>query len=233
MGLSVSDSGGSFELPPAGVHVVRCFRLVDLGTQTSNWQGKETRQAKIQLSWELLGDERMSDGKPFSITRRLTASLGEKATLRALLKSWRGRDFTPDELKRFDLKTVVGVFGLGSVIHETREGNTYANLASLMPLPKGMPKPDAVNAPLIFDLENPDNNAWELLSAKLQETILESPEGYTWMNGAPPKAPAIPNSASNPAQALYGPRQTAAPAPNPALPATPTDGVDFDDDIPF
>ena len=232
MGLSVSDTGGSFELPPAGVHVVRCFRLVDLGTQTSNWQGKETRQAKVQLSWELLGDERMSDGKPFSITRRLTASLGEKATLRALLKSWRGRDFTADELRRFDLKTVVGVYGLGNIVHETREGNTYANLASLMPLPKGMPKPDAVNAPLIFDLENPDNNAWELLSQKMQETILESPEGYAWMNGAP-KAPAIPSSASNPAQALYGPRQTAAPAPAAAKPE-PVGADDFDDqDIPF
>ncbi|GAB6048458.1 hypothetical protein JCM19379_22870 [Methyloparacoccus murrellii] len=207
MGLSVSDSGGSFELPPAGVHVARCYRLIDLGTQTSNWQGKETRQPKISLAWELLGDERTSDGRPFSITRRLTASLGEKATLRALLKSWRGRDFTAEELKRFDLKTVVGVYGLANVVHETRDGNTYANLASLMPLPKGMPKPEAVNGIQVFDLSNPDNNVWEQLSQKMQETILESPEGKAWFNGHP----AAPDPTTEPVGA----------------------GVDFDDEIPF
>ncbi len=185
MSLSVSDSGGSFELPPQGVHVARAYRLIDLGTQTSNWQGKETRQSKISLSWELLGDEQTADGRPFIITRRFTASLGEKAALRALLKSWRGRDFTPEELKRFDLKTIVGVYGLANVVHESREGNTYANLASLMPLPRGMPKPEAVNALQVFDLQAPDNNVWEQLSPKLQEVIMASPEGHAWLNGKP------------------------------------------------
>lgn len=223
MALNVSDTGGSFELPPAGVHIARCFRLIDLGTQTSNWQGKETRQPKISLSWELLGDERMSDGKPYSINRRLTASLGEKATLRALLKSWRGRDFTPEELKNFDLKAIVGAFGLANVVIETRDGNTYANLASLMPLPKGMPKPDPVNAALIFDLANPDNNAWEQLSQKMQETILASPEGQAWINGHP--AASLPTPA-DPMQKLYGKPPQPAPLAEPA-------GADFDDDLPW
>lgn len=210
MALSVSDTGGSFELPPAGVHVARCYRLIDLGTQFSNWQGKETRQPKISLSWELLGDERTADGKPFIITRRFTASLGEKAALRALLKSWRGRDFTPEELKRFDLKQIIGGCGLANIVHESREGNNYANLAGLMPLPKGMPKPDGVNATQVFDLENPDNNVWETLSQKLQEVILASPEGNAWMNGHP-----------------------AAPPANTPAPASPPGDVPFDDDIPF
>lgn len=194
MSLSVSDTGGSFELPPSGVHTVRCYRLIDLGTQSSNWQGKETRQPKISLSWELLGDERTADGKPFIITRRFTASLGEKAALRALLKSWRGRDFTPEELKKFDLKTIVGAYGLANIVHETRDGSTYANLASLMPLAKGMPRPAPVNTSLIFDLEDPVNDVWEMLSPKLQEVILSSPEGNSWMNGHPEAPPAAPQS---------------------------------------
>ena len=206
MSLSVSDTGGSFELPPAGVHVVRCYSLVDLGTQASNWQGKETRQQKVQFRFELLGDDRMSDDRPYLITRRLTASLSEKATLRALLKSWRGRDFTPAELAKFDLKSVVGAYALANIVHEDRNGNTYANLASLMPLPRGMPRPDPVNETLIFDLANPDNAVWEKLSPKLQETILGSPEGKAWMNGSP----------------------TAPDAKEPVA-----EGVDFDDDIPF
>lgn len=210
MSLSVSDTGSTFELPPAGVHPARCYRLIDLGTQTSNWQGKETRQPKVSLSFELLGEERMSDGKPFSITRRLTASLGEKATLRALLKSWRGRDFTADELKRFDLKTIVGAYCLANIVHETRDGTTYSNLAGVMPLPKGMPRPDPVNDILVFDLSEPDNDAWERLSERMQDTILASPEGDRWMNGT-----AATDTAGDPAAHAAGA------------------DVDFDDDIPF
>ena len=229
MALNVSDTGGSFELPPAGVHIARCFKLIDLGTQSSNWQGKETRQPKINLAWELLGDERTSDGRLFQITRRFTASLGEKAALRALLKSWRGRDFTPEELRKFDLKTVVGVYGLANVVHESREGNTYANLASLMPLPKGMPKPPGINPIQIFDLDNPDNDVWESLSPKLQEVILASPEGKAWLNGHP-TPPAAPVLSGNPAQALYGRRTLEEP------PAYGDADIPFDDlatDIPF
>ena len=207
MSLNVSDTGSGFELPPAGVHVVRCYSLVDLGTQTSNWQGKEIRQQKVQFRFELLGDDRMSDGRPYLITRRLTASLSEKATLHALLKSWRGRDFTPAELAKFDLKSVVGAYALANIIHEDRAGNTYANLASLMPLPKGMPKPDPINEPLVFDLANPDNAVWEKLSPKMQETILASPEGKAWMNGSPT-------------------------APDAKI-AGPDESDDFDDPIPF
>lgn len=203
MSLSVSDTGSGFELPPAGVHPVRCFALIDLGTQTSNWQGKETRQAKVQFRFELLGDDRMSDGRPYLITRRLTASLSEKATLRALLKSWRGRDFTPAELAKFDLKSVVGAYALANIVREDRNGNAYANLASLMPLPKGMPKPDPVNEALVFDLSSPDNATLEKLSPKMQETIIASPEGTAWMNGSP------------------------------TAPDVQTGAADFDDDIPF
>lgn len=227
MSLSISDSGSSYELAPAGVHIVRCCGLIDLGTQSSNWQGKETRQPKIQLRFELLGDDRMTDGSPYLIQRRLTASLGERATLRALLKSWRGRDFTPAELKKFDLKNVAGQYALANIVHDTREGSTYANLASLSPLPKGMPKPDGVNELLIFDLSHPDNNAWERLSPRMQEVILSSPEGHAWMNGSS-QTTATRADASNPAQSLYGRRPELVTKPD-----DPDAGADFDDDIPF
>ena len=185
MSLSVSDTGSSFELPPAGVHTARCFRLIDLGTQESNWQGQTKRQAKVSLAWELLSDDRMADGRPFIITRRLTASLGEKATLRALLQSWRGRAFTPEELKGFSLTSIVGAYCLANIVHESKDGSTFANLASLMPLPKGMDKPGPVNPNLVFDLSDPLNDAWERLSEKMKEVILASPEGHAWMNGHP------------------------------------------------
>lgn len=182
MPLVLSENSSSFELAPAGVHPARCFGLVDLGTQTSQFSGQTSRQPKLQLRFELLGEDRMADGRPYVITRRLTASLNEKAALRGLLKSWRGRDFTADELKKFDLKSIVGAYALANIVHEaSRDGSTtYANLSGLMPLPKGMPKPAPVNDAIIFDLAQPDPAAWELLSEKMQDLILASPEGDAW-----------------------------------------------------
>jgi len=40
-----------------------------------------------------------SKGEPMSISKNYTASLSDMATLREDLKNWRGRDFTPEELR--------------------------------------------------------------------------------------------------------------------------------------
>ena len=63
-----------FELPPAGTHLATCYRVVDLGTQNSNYMGQVKRQHKILLSWEL-PDELMADGRPFTIGQRYTWSI--------------------------------------------------------------------------------------------------------------------------------------------------------------
>lgn len=244
MALNVKDTGGAYELPPEGVHVARCIRVIDLGRQPVAFQGKTSLQSKVLLTWELIGEPdetpRMGDGRPFSISRRLTASLAERAALRALLQSWRGKTFSPEELNSFDLKAVAGVYGLANIVHAMKDGNTYANLQSLMSLPKGMPRPTGVNPVSVFDLENPDNGVWEQLGERLQAVILASPEGQAWMNGHP-QAPASsaapqPQGGANAAQSGYSPRPTSQAAQQRARlanAAAATTEVDFDDDILF
>ena len=78
MSLKATSSGKDFELAPVGVHPARCYRVIDLGTQTTEWQGQTKKAHKVMLTWELLGDERMADGRPFSISKRFTASTHEK-----------------------------------------------------------------------------------------------------------------------------------------------------------
>lgn len=176
MGLTVSEGAGSFELAPAGTHPARCYRITDMGTQSTDYQGETKHQRKVLIGFELLGDERMSDGRPFSINKRYTASLHEKAQLRKDLAAWRGRDFTPDELKGFELPKVLGAFVLLNLIHVEKNGKDYCNIASIMPLPKSMPKPEGVNELLTFDLEKFDQAAFVQLSPGLQEKITASPE---------------------------------------------------------
>ena len=137
MPIMVSAKAGTNYPPaPTGPHAAVCCDVVDLGVLKVAWGGKEKQQHKVRIVWQI--DEDRDDGKPHQVSKRYTLSLHEKAGLRKDLESWRGRPFTPEELDGFDLETLIGVVVLLNVTHVTRDGNTYANIASLMKLPKTM-----------------------------------------------------------------------------------------------
>ncbi|WP_349814402.1 phage replication initiation protein, NGO0469 family, partial [Neisseria gonorrhoeae] len=81
-------------------------------TQLVEYQNEQKRQHKILVQWEIdpEGDPEMlmPDGRPYLISRRYTASLHSKSQLATDLKSWRGRDFTPEERDNFDLRNILG-----------------------------------------------------------------------------------------------------------------------------
>lgn len=136
----MAKAGASSGPPaPAGTHAAICVDVVDLGLITSDYAGKEKTQHKIYISWQI--DEDRQDGKPFLVSKRYTLSLHEKAGLRKDLQAWRGREFTQEELAGFDVESVIGAPALLSVIHNTKDGQTYANVNSIMKLPKSMVSP--------------------------------------------------------------------------------------------
>lgn len=173
MSLTVSaGSQGSFEIVPEGTYIGRCFKIIDLGTQTSEWQGEKKQQKKVLVCWELLDDEvRMDDGRPFSVAKKYTASLHEKAQLRKDLEAWRGKKFTDEELEGFDLKNVMGVYCMIQVVHST--DGQYANINAIMSTKE---KPVAVNPNVYFDVSEPDMEVFDSLSDRLKEQITVAPE---------------------------------------------------------
>jgi hypothetical protein len=180
MSLTLTSAGGSadFAPHPQGVFAARCVRIVDLGTQTSDYMGETKKAKKVILAFET--SETMTggdfDGKPFLVTQRYTASLHEKAALRKDLKSWRGRDFNEEELAAFHLKNVLNAPCLLNIVHTDRGGKVYANIASITPLPKGMTANKAVGDVFFFDLDQPDMGNFEKLSDKVKALIESSPE---------------------------------------------------------
>ena len=186
MALTASDSGsGNFKRVPAGSHIARCFSVADLGTHTTNGQYGEKTNRKIRLAWEIFGDDENNeplvidvDGKsmPMTINKTYTLSLGEKASLRKDLAAWRGRDFTVEELKAFDVSSVVGVYCMLNVTLSENNGKTYSNVAGISPLHKSMEKPAGVHKNQIFDLDNIDMQVFNTFYEGLQEYIMESPE---------------------------------------------------------
>jgi len=156
MSLTVSESGGAgFDPVPAGTYPAVCYEMVDLGEQFSERFQNSSRQ--VLIGWQIPSETITIDGeeKPRVVSKQYTLSLNTKARLRSDLVSWRGRDFTDQELKGFDLKNIVGKPCMVSVIHKDSNGKTYANVSGVLALPKGMPKP-AVSSPddiIIFDLD--------------------------------------------------------------------------------
>lgn len=171
-----------FETVPAGVYIARCYRVIDLGTQDVVWDGNTKQQHKVMVSWELLGKPGGQEApkvtidekeQPFTIHKRYTLSLNENANLYKDLVSWRGKPFSTEELQGFNLADIMGKYCQMQVVHKERDGNTYANVGSLMATTE---KPDPVNENVTFDLSNPDEKVFESLSDRLQETIKKAPE---------------------------------------------------------
>lgn len=192
MSLTATETGADFELTPQGQYTARCYRIIDLGTQTSNWKGKEKSAHKVMISWELIGkdDPKMQEGenkgKPFSVHQRYTVSLSENARLRQDLESWRGKVFTNEELKGFDLKNVLGAYATVQIMHS--EDGKFANVDIIMAY-KGE-KPEPVNPDLVFDIDEPDMQVFDSLSDNLKKTIMQAPE---WNAN---KQPAKPSEAA-------------------------------------
>lgn len=167
MGLTAKEGGGSgFVLVSEGVHRAVCYSIYDLGTHRDDKYQKDVHKAL--LIWEL-PDERIDiekDGKmqnlPRVISKKYTLSLGEKAILRKDLQTWRGRAFTAEELKGFDLKNVLGKLCQLQVIHNSKGEKTYANIGAIIPMPKGA---------AVFKPENPVH------FYSMQDSGVDIPEG--------------------------------------------------------
>ncbi|HEX8414027.1 MAG TPA: hypothetical protein VF637_09105 [Sphingomicrobium sp.] len=177
MALIVSDSGGGdFTPAPEGTHFGVCDMVVDLGKQKTSYQGVESLKDQIYIRWQIPG-ERISwtdgDGNkkegPVVIGKTYTASLGEKANLRKDLQSWRGRAFSEAELKSFDVSRLLKVGAMIAIVHNHKEGKTYANIGAISGLPKGMEAPAVEGTPMLYD---PDNKgAFNDLPKWLREKI--------------------------------------------------------------
>lgn len=164
MSLIAKDksSGADFAPIPAGMQHAVCYAVIDIGTQPKF--GNFPARRKVVILWELPGEliEVEKDGTkrtmPRAISEKYTLSLASKGNLRPMLESWRGRPFTEQELDGFDLKNLLGANCFLNVVHKQgtgeKAGRTYANVASVNPLAKGMGKLPAANPLLLFSMDD-------------------------------------------------------------------------------
>jgi hypothetical protein len=201
MSFIVEDTGGSFETTPAGMHLARCYRIIDLGTQKSEYMGQVKYLHKLMVGWEIHGTNddgtpiKMRDGRPFAIFKNYTLSWSEKANLRLDLQSWRGKPFSQEEMRKFDLKNVLGAWCMLNVIERVgNDGRTYVNVDSVTPVPpmiKQSGLPTAVNKNEMFNLSDPDMELFNGFSENLKKKITASPEWEKLSSKKPAPVPAV------------------------------------------
>ena len=89
------------------------------------------------------------------ISQEFTLSMNEKANLRKFLESWRGKGFTEEEAKVFDITKLLGVPCMLSIIHkESKKGNEFEVISSVAAMPKGVECPPQVNPTFEFNFED-------------------------------------------------------------------------------
>lgn len=179
--------GGDFEQAPVGTHVARCVKIIDIGTQKGEYQGKVNIRRQCIVGWEL-PNELMTEGdfkgKPFVVSRFYTASLGEKANLRKDLENWRGRAFTEQELLGFESKNILDKPCMLSIIHNDKG---RARVSGVMAVPKGTQAPERVNNLVYFSLDDFDQKVFDSLSEGYKKLIQSSPEYAQLVNGGSKK----------------------------------------------
>lgn len=185
--MILEDTGPVFKPIPAGMHLARCYRIIDMGTQETNFEGKVDYKRKLKFVWEVHSEDehgtplKTDKDEPFVITKDYTNTWGEKGTLRKDLQSWRGKEFTDEEQRRFDIKNVLDKWCMLNVTHKAGKtaGKVYANVTALTPVPsqiKTIGLPVAFNKAEIFSLSEPNMAMFDTFSEWLQKQIMLSPE---------------------------------------------------------
>jgi hypothetical protein len=180
-----SGGGGTFTPVPPGMYLARCYRIVDLGTQKSEYLGQVKNLPKVMLQFEVHGEDDAgkplvtAKGEPMSISKNFTLSLAEKATLRKDLQTWRGKEFTADELRGFQIDNVLGAWAMIAITKAVgNNGKEYTNIANINSVPKAMKAnlPEGHNKCAAFYIESPDMDMFETFSDNLRAKIELSPE---------------------------------------------------------
>jgi len=181
--LKDPGDGGSFDPIPEDTHMAVCYGIWDLGTQ--HQPAWDTWKPQIVFTWEIpdlrIDVERDDEmvNLPRAISRIFTASLYKKSNLRGILKQWRGRDFTDEELLGFDPYKCLGISCQLQVIHARREDKVYANVSAVIPYPKQLEKLIPENKPMFYSIEDHGRNIPVGTPDWIKEIIAKSKE---WSN---------------------------------------------------
>ena len=160
--------------PPVepGVYMAVCVGVVDLGEQYSEMY--KSYSNKVKFVWALPSETIEVEGKTEErqLSREFSIATKKTSKLRTFLGSWNSKNYTDEEYMELDLFEQVGkACQLNVVLNDTGE---YANVDSVMPIPKGIPAPVSKTAFFTWDMDAWDDAVFETLPEWTREQIKKS-----------------------------------------------------------
>lgn len=196
--INATTSGTVRELIPAGNYIARCYQMIEIGTVTEFVMGKQSILKKVRIGWELPTELKVFNPEkgeqPLAISKEYTLSMHEKSNLRKDLKSWRGKDFTEDEAKSFDITKLIGQACMLNIIHRPGVSDPtkiYEQIAGITAIPKGMKAPALINPLFVLSYDSFDQAKFDSLPDFIKTKMQGSLEYAAMKN---PHSKAIDNS---------------------------------------
>ena len=191
MAIIANSNGGGKDFQPveAGTYTARCYSMINIGTITEDVMGQKKEMNKVRLTFELPTEMKVfkeeNGEQPQVIGKDFTLSMHEKAGLRKFLSSWRGKAFTDEEAKAFDITKLLGVACTLGITHKfSKTGKTYAEISSVSTLMKGMAIADQINPSFEFSVAEFDQAKFDALPQFIRDKVITSRE-YLAMQGTP------------------------------------------------
>lgn len=132
--MKIKGNDTNFEPCPEYTGRAICVDVTPLKKQPSQYGERDVFKVVFEV------DQPREDGSRFCAwSRNFTPTLNEKATFRKFLRGWFGRDLSEAELEDFDTETLIGKSAQLVVVHEHKDGSTYANIAACTPFKSGEP----------------------------------------------------------------------------------------------
>jgi len=183
MAINATNSGTQRELIPAGNYIARCYQMIEIGTVEEIIIGEKKTLRKVRIGWELPDELRVFNPEkgeqPCVISQEFTLSMNEKANLRKMLASWRGKDFTEDEARCFDISKLLGVPCMLNIIHKPSKADAskvYEQIGSVSPLPKSVKCPDQINKTIVLSYDNFDWGLFDSMPDFIKQRMKSSKE---------------------------------------------------------
>jgi hypothetical protein len=180
---ATSNGSAPRELIPADNYIARCYKMIEIGTVEEVILGEKKILHKVRIGWELPTEMRVFDKEkgeqPLVIDKEYTLSMNEKANLRKDLKSWRGKDFTEDEARSFDITKLIGAPCMLNIIHKTSKkdpSKVYEEIAGITPMPKGVPCPEQINRSFVLSYDEFDVELFDMLPDFIKNKMITSVE---------------------------------------------------------
>jgi hypothetical protein len=190
MGIFASNNSTTRELIPAGNYIARAFSMIEIGTVNEQYMGESKIQKKVRIGWELPTELKVfskeNGEQPLVISKEYTLSMNEKSNLRKDLKSWRGKDFSEDEARSFDITKLLGAPCMLNIIHNQSKSDptkVYEQISGITSVPKGMKVPPQINATVMLSYDNWNQDEFDRLPDFIKIKMQGSLEYTTMKNG--------------------------------------------------